>query len=140
MRRVVAGLLLLFAAPSVGAQREAVVAKRPKLPVGVDTNDAHAYYQLGHEVVNRNARLAADAFYWATRLNPYAADAFYGRHAALLLDDPRRLARYMDDDPGRASPETKQLDSLFMRALMLDPFVFRKYEHLVLRQYFRRAI
>jgi tetratricopeptide (TPR) repeat protein len=141
MRRVVAaGLLLLFAAPSVGAQRETVVAKRPKLPLGVDTNDAHAYYQLGHQVVNRNPRLAADAFYWATRLNPYAADAFYGRHAALLLDDPRRLARYMDDDHGRASPETKQIDSLFMRALMLDPFLFRKYEHLVLRQYFRRAI
>ena len=103
-----------------------------------DTNDADSYYRLGHEMVHRDPAAAGDAFYWATRLNPNSAHAFYGRYAASLLDDPRFLVRYFAEDKKLAdSPRRKRIDSLFMRALMLDPFVYRKYEHLMILQAFR---
>jgi hypothetical protein len=142
MRRlVVVGVLCLIAAPILDAQRTSGVRQRPRLHFTTDTNDADAYYRLGHESVARDPRLAADAFYWATRLNPYAAHAFYGLYASLLLADPRHLAGYLDGDRRVAeSPETKQIDSLIVRALMLDPFLYRKYDHLLLRRYFHHSI
>jgi Tetratricopeptide repeat len=131
-------VFFVVAMPILGAQGTSVVPKRPQLPAGADTNDAAAYYQLGHEAVATKPRLAADAFYWATRLNPYAAQAYYGRYAALLLDNPRRLARYLHGDRKVVeSAEMKQIDSLLLRALMLDPFLYRNYDHLVLREYYR---
>jgi Tfp pilus assembly protein PilF len=140
MRRLlVLGLLTLMVAPALGAQQTEVARKRPALSSEADTNDADAYYRLGHGTVHSNPSAAADAFYWATRLNPNAAHAFYGRYATLLLEDPRFLVRYLNEDKKLAdSPRRKQIDSLFMRALMLDPFFFRKYEHLMIRELFRR--
>lgn len=142
MRSLVAlGLLTMMVAPNLGAQRTEGVRPRPALAADADTNDADAYYRLGHQAVHSNARLAADAFYWASRLNPNASHAFYGRYAALLLDNPRFLARYLAEDERLAdSPERMRIDSLFMRALMLDPFVYRKYEHLLIRQAFRHVV
>jgi tetratricopeptide (TPR) repeat protein len=142
MRRLaVVGSLVLAAWSVVDAQRTEVVRTRPTLPSTADTNDAEAYYRLGHEMVARKPGVAADAFYWATRLNPYGAHAFYGRYASLLLEDPRFLTRYLADDERLAeSPERKRIDSLFMRALMLDPFLYRKYEHLVIREAFRHTV
>ena len=137
-RLLLLGLLTISVAPSPGAQQAEVARKRPALPPAADTNDAEAYYALGHELVYIDPSAAADAFYWATRLNPYGAHGFYGRYAALLLEDPRFLVRYIDEDKKLAdSPRRKQIDSLFMRALMLDPFFYRKYEHLLFLQVFR---
>jgi tetratricopeptide (TPR) repeat protein len=142
MRRlVVVGLLFVLAVPTLGAQKKHALPTRPKLPFTADTNNADAYYRLGHESIVRDPRLAAEAFYWATRLNPHAAHAFYGLYAARLLANPRQLARHLDDDrTAGESPQAKQLDSLIVRALMLDPFLYRKYEHLLLRRYFEHSI
>jgi tetratricopeptide (TPR) repeat protein len=142
MRRLAVVVLMVISAASVlGAQRKTPVPKRPLLRFTTDTNDADAYYRLGHESVARDPRVAADAFYWAARLNPYAAHAFYGLYASMLLANPRQLTRRLDDDPAAAqSPETKRIDSLFVRALMLDPFLYRKYEHLLLRRYFQHTV
>src|ERR1051326_7645747 len=68
---------------------------RPKLPPGGDTNDAAAYYKLGANVAWRLAGVADRAFYWATRLDPTMADAYYARWDARRHGLPDRL--YADD-------------------------------------------
>src|SRR5262245_40997723 len=52
---------------------------RPRLPAGADTNSGRAYYQIGLRLLERNLDSAADAFYWATRLEPDQGDALYAR-------------------------------------------------------------
>src|SRR5918992_2225485 len=101
MRPVTAVVLALvsFAAISpLSAQKKGSVPKRPKLQFTGDTNDAAAYYQLGSQMLDRDPRLAADAFYWTTRLSPTSAEAFYGLRTARHLSDMWRLKRYMEDD------------------------------------------
>jgi len=126
---------LLFAAtvaalailPSVGhAQKE---PKRPRLDSGADTNDARAYFDYGVSKLDRDPDRAADAFYWATRINPLFADAFYGRRVALLLTDGRRLQRYwFDDRKTLQSDDIKRIDSLFYHALTLNPFLYQRLD------------
>src|SRR5690348_18430900 len=101
---VAAGLLLT---PShVDAQDRA--PDRPRLETSADTNDAYAYYNLGLAKLDRDPDKAADAFYWAARLNPGWAEAYYARRVALLLKDPRRPLRYRDGDKGTVRPKQLQ--------------------------------
>src|SRR5205814_9741185 len=93
---------LLFAvctslmASLTGAQQR--MPDRPDLPGGADRHDAWSYYRLGQSMLIREPQKAADAFYWAARLNPAWAEAYYGRRVALLLRDPLRLTRYLDGE------------------------------------------
>jgi tetratricopeptide (TPR) repeat protein len=133
-------LLVLVALPPLGAQKNGV-PRRPRLQVTADTNDADAYFQLGESLLARDPSRAADAFYWATRLNPNSANAFYARHTALLLADPTRLTRYMEGDYRKPpSAELMRIDSLQARAFMLNPFLYGKYEKLLLRRYFEHVV
>jgi tetratricopeptide (TPR) repeat protein len=117
------------------------VPKRPKIQSTTDTNDAAAYYQLGQQMLERDARLAADAFYWATRLNPVTAEGFYGLRTARHLSDMWRFKRYMEDDRKTIeSRDVQQIDSLLVRALMLNPFLYRKFDQLMVRSYLHHAI
>ena len=121
---------VLLAAPVAGAQR---APDRPELPDGADRNDAWAYYRLGQNVLRREPEKAADAFYWAARLNPVWAEAYYGRRVALLLRDPRRLTRYFRGDAGVIrSKEAMGIDSLYLYALTLNPFLGPQLDHLIL--------
>jgi len=98
---------------------------RPTLPAAADTNDAGAYYAHGTARLRDRPQEAADAFYWAARLDPGRAQALYGRRAALLMSNPRRLARYMDGEARFIrSAEIQSIDSLYHRALMRDPLFF----------------
>ncbi|HEX5725573.1 MAG TPA: tetratricopeptide repeat protein [Longimicrobiaceae bacterium] len=131
LKLLLAGLSLLAAAP-LGAQREGSVhwqPPRPRLPAGADTADAQVYYSYGLQVVEEQPRRAAAAFYWATRIRPGWADALYARHAALVAGygDLYTLGRR-----GRRPPEVLALDTLFLRALTLDPFLYRKLERQLL--------
>jgi tetratricopeptide (TPR) repeat protein len=102
---------------------------RPKLPAGSDTNDAHAYYRFAIDKLGSEADKAADALFWSTRLEPMWADAFYARRIALLMSDTRRLQRYWSGDRRTIqSKEIQQIDSLFLRALTLNPFVSQTLE------------
>ena len=119
---------------SVGAQAD--VPKRPALPPAADTNSADAYYDAGVRLLERDPRKAADAFYWATRMAPNRADAFYGRRSALLMADRSRFDRYMAGDRRTIQhPRTMQIDSLMVRALMIDPFLYRKFERLMFNRW-----
>jgi hypothetical protein len=111
------------------AQKHGKEPRRPHLPVGVDTNEARVYYDLGLEKLQRDPEQAAEAFYWAARLNPNWADAYYARRCALLLSDRYRFQRYYEDDRRTLqSDEVKRIDSLYLYALTINPFLYRKLD------------
>jgi tetratricopeptide (TPR) repeat protein len=122
--------LALAAAPA-SSQRTQQQPARPELPAGADRNDPWTYYRLAQSVLIRSPQKAADAYYWAARLNPIWAEAFYGRRIALLLSDPRMLTRYWRGDKG-AVRETMGIDSLYLYALTLNPFLGPNLDHLIL--------
>jgi tetratricopeptide (TPR) repeat protein len=129
---IVAAALLAAASTTLSAQREKE-PKRPKMPAQADTNDAHAYYSFGIEQLGHDDEQAADALYWATRLEPTWADAFYARRIALLLTDRRRLLRYWSGDRRTIqSDEIRRIDSLFYHALTLNPFVPQRLDRQLL--------
>ncbi|MGH7668078.1 MAG: tetratricopeptide repeat protein [Gemmatimonadaceae bacterium] len=118
-----------LAVQSSGAQK---VPDRPRLPKTADTNDANAYYSWGLQQVEKQPEDAAAAFYWATRLDPAMADAFYARRVALLLEDRRRLLKYWQGDEGTIrSDDIRRIDSLYYHALTLNPFVPARLEHVI---------
>ena len=91
-------IALLAGAHGANAQKAKDEPKRPRFPSGVDTNNAQVYYDFGLEKLERDPEQAADAFYWAMRINPTSADAYFARRCALLLSDRYRFQKYMDDD------------------------------------------
>lgn len=113
------------------AQTQRGLPDRPSLPSGADRNDPWAYYRVAQSALPRDPDKAADAFFWAARLNPVWAEAYYGRRIALLLRDPRRLARYFTGDKG-AIRESMGIDSLYAYALTLNLFLGPQLDHLIL--------
>lgn len=142
MRQILALLLLsATAAAPLHAQsaRARPVPARPAL-AAADTNDAAAYYSLGLSRLERQPGEAAAAFYWAGRLRPDWADAHYAHRVAILLSDKNRLVDYMQRARHVArSPEIAYADSLMDRALLLDPYLYRKYDKYLLTEYFQAS-
>jgi thioredoxin-like negative regulator of GroEL len=129
-------VVALMAAAHVAFAQAKNEPKRPRLAAGADTNDARAYYDHGLAKIERDPAEAADAFYWATRINPGVADAYYARRSALLLTDRIRFERYMDDDRRTLqSDEIKRIDSLYYYALRINPFMYRGLDALLFRSY-----
>lgn len=129
-RRFVACVLAVVVAmpAALAAQREKE-PRRPRLPAGSDTNSARVYYDFALENIRNAPDKAADALYWATRLEPMWADAFYARRVALHLTDNRRLLRYWNGDRHTLeSSDVRRIDSLFYRALTLNPFVSQRLD------------
>jgi thioredoxin-like negative regulator of GroEL len=121
--------VLLSGSQLAYAQKPKNEPRRPKFPVGVDTNNAQVYYDLGLEKLERDPELAADAFYWASRINPTMADAYYARRCALLLADKYRFQRYYQGDKRTIqSDEVKRIDSLYYYSLTINPFLYRKLD------------
>jgi tetratricopeptide (TPR) repeat protein len=132
-------LLLAAAAISTHAQ-DAGIPRRPNLGTGADTNDAKSYYVWGVEEIGRHPEDAARALYWATRINPSWAEAYYAEWAALQLSNPRRLELYLKGDKGtHRSPAIRRIDSVYMRAAILEPFAYRKFEALMFEELARRG-
>jgi len=62
--------------------------------------------------------------------------AYYLAGERLLMSNPRRLARYLDGDRRTLrSEEVSRIDSLHLRALMTNPFLYRKYERQMMTAY-----
>jgi tetratricopeptide (TPR) repeat protein len=128
-----AALVLLVAASAasgaaLGAQsaRKENVPPRPRFQVARDSNSAASYYYHGMQVLGKNPAEAADAFWWASRLEPEWADPVYARRVALIMKDESSLIEYVMN--GRRTSEQKRADSLQTRALLLDPFLYRKLD------------
>src|ERR1043166_8740052 len=128
MRRSFALLAGLLACASV-CRAQAKEPPRPSLLAGADTNDAGNYYDLGIDLLAPHAEKAAGAFHWARRLNPGSADAFYAERIALLMAEPQMLEGYWSGDR-RVLRDKRVLhaDSLYLRALTINPFVYRKLD------------
>lgn len=110
--------------------------KRPRLPLGVDTNNARSYYDYGLTKVERDPEEAAAAFYWAMRISPTFAEAYYARRCALLLSDKGRYRKYVEDDRGTIrSQEIQRIDSLYYYSLTINPFMYRGLDALMFRGY-----
>ena len=122
-----ASVVLLVTSP-LSAQRGGKPVPRPKLRDVTDTNDAQAYYDAGLQRINNDPDYAADAFYWAARINPGWGDPLYGRRAALLMQKRTLLNAYMADNYRSRGKELSALDSLYAHALMLNPFLYRRLD------------
>src|SRR5262245_35273552 len=121
--------LAMAVLPTVSSAQKNKEPRRPKLPAGSDTNSAQVYYNFALEQLRSDPDKAADALYWASRLEPMWADAYYARRVALLLSNPRRLMRYWSGDRGTIqSDDIRRIDSLFYHALTLNPFVSQRLD------------
>ena len=143
LTRIVAfasGAVLLCACPprrSVDQQLPAgspwVNPARPALPSGVDTNDATAYFAFGTSSIYAHPDTAAAAFYWATQLDPWRADAYYARAIALMrtLMEPRGALKIWVPKRRLRESEIQVVDSLQRAAYDLNPFIQRRFDYLL---------
>jgi hypothetical protein len=78
------------------AQRLGRAPRRPRLASSADTNDAGAYLALGHRTLDQSPSAAADAYYWAARIDPGSADALYGLRMGVLMRRPAPFPLYLE--------------------------------------------
>lgn len=115
--------------------------RRPALPPGEDTCDAGNYYRYGVDQLHDHADRAAAGFYWAQRLAPHNALAYYAQRVALLKADPELLRRYIDGDSRTLrSAKVRRIDSLQLRAIILDPYFPPVLEEFLAVAYFTRVV
>ena len=133
--------MLAAVPPSALQGQGGKMPKRPKLEAGADTNFAPAYYEYGVSMIERDPERAAAAFYWAARLDPAWAPPLYARRVALLMADPRLLVGYMNGIRRYVeSKEARSIDSLELRALMLNPFLARDLDKPLIMAYLRDLV
>ena len=138
-----ATLLLIVLTGTASAQSEKI-PPRPDLGAAADTNDATAYYDRGLDLIQRSPAKAAEAFYWAGQLNPASPEAFYARRVALLMSKRHILIDYwMGERRVMRDKDVIRADSLYLRALTLNPFFSRKLDGVffdaIIRQVAERA-
>lgn len=133
------GALVFADADTAAAQRLGPAQKRPKLAAGADTNDAGAYMALGTKVLENAPDEAAAAFYWAARLDPSSADALYGRSIALAMRKPTTLQNYLipRNMKVRTGKDFLVIDSIYFRALRLDPLFYPRFYTVMQRSLLR---
>jgi len=101
-------------------------SKRPSLADAADTNDWEAYFDFGVSRLRTDPRNAERAFYWASRLDPSRAEPLYGRWVAYWMRFPGWFEEYVEERPSvLESPNVKQVDSLYERALFRNPLMPR---------------
>ncbi len=133
-----ASILLLVAYPAAGGAQD---LERPELPAVADTSDPIVYMRLGDAQLRTDPGRAEQAFFWASRLAPGAAEPLYGRFAAHLLANPDRLVKWMGGNPRELrSDEMVALDSLYWKAMTLRPFQFWPYERVLFDAYLQELM
>lgn len=129
---LIVAAILTVCAP-LGAQRLGPEVPRPRLAAAADTNDPLAYLEHGMAIITERAEEAADAFYWAARMDPSAPGALYGRRVALLMRRPGDLNNYMTGNRrARENKEFLAIDSLQLRAQQLNPMMYRSLDRVLL--------
>jgi tetratricopeptide (TPR) repeat protein len=124
LRRTLVLCLALTPVLHAHAGAQGRVPARALAAADADTNSAQAYYQRGMALLDSRPEAAVDAFYWATRLEPGWAEAWYARRTAMLMARPQLVGIHLK--PRRSERDARALretDSLYLRALGLDPFV-----------------
>ncbi len=112
-----------------------VAAAQRGLPVSADSNDANTWYQYGVTLLRVKPRDAAVAFDRAHHLTPDWADPLYARSVAMLMDNEPLLRSYIRGGRNR-DKKLQAVDSLYLQALSLNPFFFRRFDRQLLDKYF----
>jgi tetratricopeptide (TPR) repeat protein len=138
-------LVLVVAAVVLASRADAQAWKkppqRPRDATISDTNDARQYLDYAIRVFDREPDNSAKGFYWAARLDPTLADAFYGQRSALILASAPLLRFYVRGGrKARESKEIRALDSLYWRALTVNPFLYRRFDQRMLMYYLKEEI
>jgi tetratricopeptide (TPR) repeat protein len=122
-------LAALVIAPALDAQAPRTEPRRPKVEAGMDTNDAQAYLLAAVHQVDNRPEISRAAYYWAARLDPGSAQAWYGYYVSSVLADDGMVRLFLRG-PSNAKDraELRRLDSLSLRAELLDPFLTRNLE------------
>ena len=122
-------LLWCVLAGSVAAQAQkgGNLPKRPRDATIADTNDARSYAEYARANLVSKPANAADAYYWASRLDPMQGEYLYGYAMGLVLKSPNLVRSYMRSRAGQ-SKDLRQVDSLLLRAHTIDPFLFRRFD------------
>ena len=112
------------AAPLAAQKDRTKEPKRPPLEASADTNDAESYYRYA---VRRDVSWAkaADAFYWALRLDPMSPYTKLARYEALYYSKPPewRWEYLQGAEFVVKSKEAKQLEAMYEEAVLRHPFV-----------------
>jgi tetratricopeptide (TPR) repeat protein len=127
---------------ALAAQQLAPLPERPRLGAQADTNDAAAYYSYGTVWIARNAAVAQASFYWATRLDPEMADAYYARAIAYALAFGDSVTdRHLRGGNSEMDPTREQyalFDSLMYNAFAREPFLDPRFNLLFFPPEIRR--
>lgn len=106
--------------------RASAVHARGELTTLADTNVAEGYLRYGKQVLWKDPKRAAEAFYWAGRLDPMSTTALYGERIAILAQsEDRILDFYLRSSSSRERARLRTADSLMERAVRLDPLLHR---------------
>ncbi len=131
-RALALGLLLSLVRPvSAEAQEKgaATPPQRPKIEAGMDSNDASAYLLTGSRMIDERPEVARAAYWWASRLDPGSPLALYGLSvASILADDALLSIRLRGGAKVEERARMRQIDSMSLRAELLDPFFQRTLE------------
>lgn len=124
------GLLLccvLVCAPALGAQGALA------LPAGADPNDWEAYFDVGAAALRAAPMDAAVMFVEAGRRDPSRAEPLIARYVAFWLSRTvRDFGDYRSgDEKVYQDPAVRSADSLYLLALVRNPFVHRGLEALL---------
>ena len=120
------------------AQKKQKEPKRPKMDASRDTNSAGAYYYWGLANLERAPMSAHDAFYWASRLEPSWADPLYAQRIAFHMSNLERFWKYITGTKYvLKSAEVRRTDSLLFRAMLRDPFLFRRLDRTLIDRLYR---
>ena len=134
-------LLALFAV-TAGAQRTpGKEPRRPTLKASADTNNWMEYHNHAMRLIVTRPQLAAEALYWAERLEPTLAEPMYARWAALWMTQPQLLKDYASGtERVLNSPPVRRLDSLNYTARLRNPMVNQAVRRLVLKAMFDHSM
>lgn len=107
----------------------------------VENPSAQDYYGYGERILEERPSTAAKAFYWAARRDPTWASPLFARRLALFLDNNYLYAKYLEGSASALeSPAVRQLDSLYLKALKLNPFLDRRLDSRALRALWKESV
>ena len=135
-------LFVVFLSGCVASTGDLPVPSEPVvLPDGPENPSAWDYYQYGESLLEERPGTAAEAFYWASRRDPTWATPIFARRLALFLDDDFLYSRYLQGSRSALkNPAVLQLDSLYLRALKLNPFLDRRLDGRAMRALWRQMM
>lgn len=136
-----ATLLLILAGCSTSGGGGLPIPTEPLELGGTSRPSARDYYSYGESMLEQRPGLAADAFYWASRLDPTWAAPLVGRRLALFLSDRALYRLYLSgSERSLGHPKVQQLDSTYLRALQLNPFLNRGLEATAVKAQWKESI